>query len=230
MLIPTPRPTFVPIVFPTFSPSNPTPNPTLVPTNRASSLVWQGGGNLRYTVSNNGLEITGDAGQCSGGRGFETALASYGGEVDANVTFTLNSADSNMYPSLSVFPVQNSFSTSPCPGRIAVMLQYYNWNYGYIYVFGERSQQSGWVGYNNLQAGSQYTLRLVHSLQQGQTTGYLYGPASGSGPGPLLASTPPLYEVFSSSVKVGFVDSRQNGWSALTSFGVNGIKFLLYCI
>ena len=184
--------------------------------------MWQGGANLRYIEAGNGLEISGDAGSCSGGRGFETALASYGGEVDAIATFVLSLADDNvMYPSLSVFPVQSSFSTGTCSGRIAVMLLYYYWGYGYLYVLGERSLQSAWVGYN-LQAGSQYTLRLLHSLQQGKTRGYLYGPVSGSGPGPLLASTSPMNEVFSSSVKVGFTDSRQRGWTALSSMGVNG--------
>ena len=186
--------------------------------------MWQGGANLRYVEDDSGLEITGDAGSCSGGRGFETALASFGGEVDANATFVLSLTEeaNSMYPSLSVFPVQSSFSTGTCSGRIAVMLQYYYWGYGNLYLLGERSQQA--TGVNNLQRGAQYTLRLVHSLRQGQTTGYLYGPVSGSGsgPGPLIASTSPINEVFSRSVKVGFADSRQRGWTALSSFGVNG--------
>ena len=212
-----------PSTVPSPAPSGPTPSPTLAPTDKVSSLVWQGGANLRYIEGDSGLEITGDAGSCSGGRGFETALASYGGEVDVNATFVLSLADDDvMYPSLSVFPVQSSFSTGTCSGRIAVMLQYHYWGYGSLYLFGERSQQS--TGLNNLQAGSQYTLRLVHSLQQGQTRGYLYGPVSvsGSGPGPLLASTSPMNEVFSRSVKVGFADSRQRGWTALSSMGING--------
>ena len=202
----------------------------------ASSLVWQGGGNLRYVEENNGLEITGNAGQCSGGRGFETATNYYRVEIDVTATFTLSLTDDNVInPTGSVFPVQTSVSTWLCPGRIALMLSYNSnswwwWLYGYgvynMYLLGERSYQWTW-GYN-LQVGSQYTLRLVHSLQQGQTRGYLYGPASGSGPGPLVASTPPLYEVFSSSVKVGFVDSRQYGWTALTSLSVNGTFICIY--
>ena len=213
-----------PSTVPSPAPSGPTPSPTLVPTDRASSLVWQGGANLRYVEDDSGLEITGDAGSCSGGRGFETALASYGGEVDAIATFVLSLADDNyMYPSLSVFPVQSSFSTGTCSGRIAVMLQYNYWGYGNLYLLGERSQQS--TGTGNLQRGSRYTLRLVHSLQQGQTRGYLYGPVSGSGPGLLIASTSPMNEVFSRSVKVGFADSRQKGWTALSSLGVNGECF-----
>jgi len=217
------QPTLSPTTqFPSPAPSGPSPSPTLVPTDRASSLVWRGGANLRYIEDDSGLEISGDAGSCSGGRGFETALASYGGEVDAIATFMLSLADDNsMYPSLSVFPVQSSFSTGACSGRIAVMLLYRSfWGYGELFLLGERLQLLSHV--NNLQVGAQYTLRLVHSLQQGQTRGYLYGPVSGSGSGPLIASTSPISEVFASSVKVGFADSRQRGWTALSSLGVNG--------
>ena len=94
--------------------------------------------------------MTGYAGQCSGGRGFETTQASYGGEVDVSMTFVLSGAQD--YPTLSVFPVHNSFSTGYCSGRIAVTLQYSNGNYGSLYLLGERLQQS--TGVDNLQAGA----------------------------------------------------------------------------
>ena len=93
LLQPSPGPTIAPTPLPTSAPTNPTPIPTRVPTERPSGLVWQGGANLRYVEDDNGLEMTGDAGQCSGGRGFETALASYGGEIDVIATFVLSLAD-----------------------------------------------------------------------------------------------------------------------------------------
>ena len=206
-----------PTAVPSPSPSAPIPLPTAIPTDGPSSFVWQGGAGLRYIETSNGLEITGNAGSCSGGRGFESSLDSFAGEIDVNATFTYDSVspNPNIYPTVSVFPSQNSFSTWTCGGRIAVQYSSSWWG-GYLYILGESSAQ--FVGSTiRMQLGSRYMLRLVHSLSQGTSTGYLYTLGSSY---PLATAT--ISEVYSRSVKVGFVDSNTGGWTVLSAFGVNG--------
>ena len=186
--------------------------------------MWRGGASLRYIETSNGLEISGNAGYCSGGRGFESSADSYAGEVDVNATFAIDAAFSgSMHPSLSVFPMQNSYSSGACAGRIAVMFDIYSMSstnvYGYLNVYGEST--SSYQSYVwGLQAGARYVLRLVHSLRQGTTTGYLYAVGSSQ---PL--ATVSISEAYSRSVRVGFADSNSNGWTALSAFGVNGASF-----
>jgi hypothetical protein len=164
--------------------------------------------------------MTGYAGDCSGGRGFETSQASYGGEVDANMTFVLSGNQDS--PTLSVFPVQNSYSLRPCAGRIAVVLRNFG-SYGVLLMIGEYSQKfiyiwDDWFPFNY----ASYTIRLKHSFLKGQSTGYLYGPTTKSEAATLIASTPPLGEFYSSSLKIGVVES--NGPTSISSVGVNGIN------
>ena len=66
--------------------------------------------------------------------------------------------------------------------------------------------------------GSSYTLRLVQNPSSQTTTGYLYAIGS-SIP---IASTYPISEAFSGSLKVGVVANDQSGVTMFTAIGVNG--------
>ena len=217
-----PFPTSLPTISPTNAPttprpSNPTAAPTAYPTGGPSILVWYGGYQLLYSSGSSGLGVTGNAGYCSGGRGFESSADSYEGVVDANTTFVLRTTYT--YPTISVFPSQNSFSTGSCSGRIAVSLGWMG-GCGYLYVFGQTTQT--YINFcSSLMYGSSYTLRLVQNPSSQTTTGYLYAIGS-SIP---IATTPPLSESFSSAVKVGVVADDQGGWTSFSAVGVNG----MYC-
>jgi len=94
----------------------------------------------------------------------------------------------------------------------------YWYGYGaYIYVFGQQQQTYGYIS-SSLTAGSQYTLRLVHSYSSRTTTGYLYAEGSSTP----IATSPALAESFPGSLKVGVVANDQSGVTTFSAVGVNG--------